>query len=212
MRIGATWAASWESFGRGQSDSGEARRRKTRSVLERVYRIGVTGGSDGYEPIDLDRAIHPRMIRWTSGWHRWRGLTSAHGCGRLPTPGYMELFQNVVHVIFYSGRADPQVTRDDLRKAGLLYVGERDPADPKASTLFADPRGLPPLLMQVGGDEVLLDDSRIFAERARAAGVDVSFKVFDGMWHVFQFHAPEVPEAQAAINDIAAFIRAQFGD
>jgi monoterpene epsilon-lactone hydrolase len=109
-------------------------------------------------------------------------------------------------------KLDPQVTREDLRKAGKLYIGDRDPADPLASTLFADARGLPPLLMQVGGDEVLLDDSRIFAERARAVGVDVTLNIYDGMWHVFQFHAPEVPEAQAAINDIAAFIRAQFGD
>ena len=109
-------------------------------------------------------------------------------------------------------KLDVQVTRQGLRDAGGLYMGERDPADPMASTLFADLTGLPPLLLQVGGDEVLLDDSRLFAERARAAGVDATLRVFDGMWHVFQFHAPEVPEAQAAMNDIAAFIRAQFGD
>jgi acetyl esterase/lipase len=109
-------------------------------------------------------------------------------------------------------KVDVQVTRAGLRSAGLAYAGTRDPADPMASALFADPRGLPPLLLQVGGNEVLLDDSRILAERARAAGVDVTFKIFDGMWHVFQFQAPEVPEAQGAMNDIAAFIRAQFGD
>jgi acetyl esterase/lipase len=109
-------------------------------------------------------------------------------------------------------KLDVQVTRQGLRDAGALYMDKRDPADPMASTLFADPAGLPPLLLQVGGDEVLLDDSRLFAERARAAGVEAIVRVFDGMWHVFQFHAPELPEAQAAMNDIAAFIRAQFGD
>lgn len=109
-------------------------------------------------------------------------------------------------------KLDVQVTRQGLRRAGELYMGGRDPADPMASTLFADPAGLPPLLLQVGGDEVLLDDSRLFAERARAAGVDATLRAFDGMWHVFQFDAPEIPEAQAAMNDIAAFIRAQFGD
>jgi monoterpene epsilon-lactone hydrolase len=107
---------------------------------------------------------------------------------------------------------DIQVTREDLQQAGRVYVGDGDPADPRASTLFADPSGLPPLLMQVGGHEALLDDSRIFAEQARAANVDVTLKVFEGMWHVFQFEAPEIPEAQAAMDDIAAFIRAQFGD
>ena len=109
-------------------------------------------------------------------------------------------------------KIDLQVTRQGLRDAGELYMGGRDPANPMASTLFADLTGLPPLLLQVGGDEVLLDDSRLFAERARAAGVEATVRVFDGMWHVFHFHAPEVPEAQAAMNDIAAFIRAQFGD
>ena len=107
---------------------------------------------------------------------------------------------------------DIQVTREDLRQAGRVYVGDGDPADPRASTLFADLSGLPPLLMQVGGHEVLLDDSRIFAERARAAGVDATLTIHDGMWHVFQFEAPEIPEAQAAMDEIAAFIRAQFGD
>jgi acetyl esterase/lipase len=109
-------------------------------------------------------------------------------------------------------KLDVQVTRQGLRDAGVLYMGRRDPADPMASTLFADLTGLPPLLLQVGGDEVLLDDSRILAERARAAGVEATLRVFDGMWHVFQFNAPELPEAQAAMNDISAFIRAQFGD
>jgi monoterpene epsilon-lactone hydrolase len=107
---------------------------------------------------------------------------------------------------------DVQVTREDLLGAGRLYIGGGDPADPRASTLFANLADLPPLLLQVGGHETLLDDTRMLAERARAAGVDVTLKVFDGMWHVFQFYAPEVPEARAAMDDIAAFIRAQFGD
>ena len=109
-------------------------------------------------------------------------------------------------------KLDPSVTRDGLRAAAKLYMGERNPADPMASPLFADPAGLPPMLLQAGGNEILLDDSRTFADRARAAGVAAITKVYDGMWHVHQFAAPEVPEAQAAINDIAAFIRAQFGD
>jgi acetyl esterase/lipase len=106
---------------------------------------------------------------------------------------------------------DIQVTREDLQRAGRVYIGDGDPTDPRASTLFADLSGLPPLLMQVGGHEVLLDDSRIFAERARAAGVDATLRIHDGMWHVFQFEAPQIPEAQTAMDEIAAFIRAQFG-
>ncbi len=94
----------------------------------------------------------------------------------------------------------------------MWYGGARGTRDPMASPLFADTKGLPPLLIHVGGDETMLDDSRIFAERAKAAGVDVTYRLYDGMWHVHQSGAPEVPESVAAYNDIAAFIRAQFGD
>ena len=107
---------------------------------------------------------------------------------------------------------DPSTTREGLRTAARLYAGDRNPADPMMSPLFADLSGLPPMFMQVGGNELLLDDSRLLAERARAAGVDATCKIYDEMWHVHQFAAPEIPEAQAAMNDIAAFIRAQFGD
>jgi monoterpene epsilon-lactone hydrolase len=107
-------------------------------------------------------------------------------------------------------KLDPIIDKEGLSEAGLWYAGQRDPRDPMASPLFADLRGLPPILVQAGGDETMLDDSRLFVERARAAGVDVSFKIFDGMWHVHHEGAPEVPESVAAYNDIAAFIRAQF--
>lgn len=109
-------------------------------------------------------------------------------------------------------KLDPLVNREVSREAGRWYAGERDPADPMLSPLFADLSGLPPLLVHVGGDEVMLDDSRLLAERARHAGVEVAFRVYEGMWHGHHHAAPEIPEAQAAMHDIAAFIRAQFGE
>ena len=108
-------------------------------------------------------------------------------------------------------KLDPIIDREGLAAAGRAYAGTRDPRDPMASPLFAELHGLPPLLIHVGGDETMLDDSRIFAEKARAAGVDVTYRLFDGMWHVHHSGAPELPEAVAGYNDIAAFIRAQFG-
>jgi acetyl esterase/lipase len=109
-------------------------------------------------------------------------------------------------------QVDPCIDRESLGRSGLRYAGQHSTRDPIASPLFADPSGLPPLLIHVGGDETMLDDSRLFAERAKAAGVEVTFTVYQGMWHVHHSAAPEVPEAMAAYNDIAAFIRAQFGD
>ena len=71
-------------------------------------------------------------------------------------------------------------------------------------------RGLPPISIHVGTHEMLLDDSRRFAEKARAQGVDVSLKVWEGMWHVF--HMFDVPEAHACVREIGAFLGARFGD
>lgn len=106
---------------------------------------------------------------------------------------------------------DPIITREGLREAGLWYAGGRDPADPMASPLFANLHGLPPMLVHAGGDEVMVDDSRIFAERAKAAGVAVTLKIFPDMWHVFHSASPEVPEAVQAMVEIGDYLRTQFG-
>jgi len=87
------------------------------------------------------------------------------------------------------------------------YTGAHDPADPLISPLFADLSGLPPLLIHVGTDEILLSDSTRLAEKARLAGVDVTIKIWKDMWHVFQVFAPYVPEAQQSIDLIGAFIK-----
>lgn len=109
----------------------------------------------------------------------------------------------------YAGNraADPSMIVERLRDAGRLYTGAGDPLDPLTSPIEGDLSGLPPLLIQVGGDEVMLDDSTVFAERARAAGVAVECEVWAGFWHVFQNHAPRVPEAVEAVARSAAFIQ-----
>ncbi len=91
------------------------------------------------------------------------------------------------------------------------YLNGTDPRHPLASPLYADLCGLPPLLIQVGTAEILLDDSRRLAERAQAAGVDVTLEVWDAMPHVFQFSAADLPEGQQAIDRIGAFVRRQLG-
>lgn len=102
--------------------------------------------------------------------------------------------------------ADPIHQRPMILALARSYLGEHDnPCHPLVSPLYADLRGLPPLLIQVGDRETVRDDSVILAERARAAGVDVDLQVWDGMIHVFQMFA-EIPEAHQAITLIAGFL------
>jgi len=90
------------------------------------------------------------------------------------------------------------------------YIHGHDPHDPLISPMHADLRGLPPLLLHVGEDEILLDDSVLLAERARAAGVDARVVVWPGMWHVFQAYYLFVAEAQESIRQIGEFILSLF--
>ncbi len=98
-----------------------------------------------------------------------------------------------------------------LEFSGPLYAGEHDLKNPLVSPLYADLHGLPPILVQVGSEEVLLDDSTRLAERAHAAGVDLTLEVWDGMVHVFQLSARFMPEARQAVKKIGKFMREQVG-
>lgn len=101
---------------------------------------------------------------------------------------------------------DPVVRPERVAEMARLYLGERDPKMPLASPLFADLGGLPPLLIHVGSEEVLLDDAVQLAAQARAAGVDAILEVWDEMVHVWHWFLPMLDEAQAAIDRIGAFV------
>jgi monoterpene epsilon-lactone hydrolase len=109
----------------------------------------------------------------------------------------------------YTSRADadPIHQRPMILALAKTYLGvDGDPRHPLASPLYADLAGLPPLLIQVGDRETVLDDSIMFADKARAAGVEAELQVWDGMIHVFQMFA-ELAEAARAIDSIAGFIQ-----
>jgi acetyl esterase/lipase len=91
------------------------------------------------------------------------------------------------------------------------YLNGADPRHPLASPVYGDLRGLPPLMIQVGDAEAFLDDSTTLAANARAAGVDVTLEVWPEMIHVFQAHAPSIPEGQEGIEHAAAFLRQHLG-
>lgn len=109
----------------------------------------------------------------------------------------------------YTSRADadPIHQRPMIVALAKNYIGEDgDPRDPLVSPLYADLTGMPPLLIQVGDRETVLDDSTMFADRARAVGIDVELQVWNGMIHVFQMFGAELPEARQAIASIANFL------
>ena len=101
---------------------------------------------------------------------------------------------------------DPICRSAKLRHMADLYLGGADPATPLASPALADFTGLPPLLVQVGDAEVLLDDAIAVEWRARAAGVDVELEIWDDMVHVFQAFVGLLPDAQRAMDRIGAHL------
>ncbi|MEH7303312.1 alpha/beta hydrolase [Neobacillus drentensis] len=103
---------------------------------------------------------------------------------------------------------DPWLSPDATRLTPALYIRDLDPRHPLVSPIYADLTGLPSLLVHVGNDEILLSDAARLVDRARAAGVEVSFKIWDDMWHVFQTFA--IPEGQQAIDEIGEFVTKHF--
>ncbi len=111
-----------------------------------------------------------------------------------------------------TGKADldPALTPAGLRLRAADYTAGRPAADPLVSPVFADLTGLPPLLIQAGSHEILLDDATRLAARAAAADVRVSLEVTPEVPHVFQAFAALLDEGAAALDSAGAFIRAHF--
>jgi len=104
---------------------------------------------------------------------------------------------------------DPWLTPESNRFLLQHYLGGQSPRHPLISPIYAILDGLPPLLIQVGSDEILLSDSLRLAGAARRAGVQVTLRQWSGMWHVFHLMAPALPEAEEAIREIGTFVQQQ---
>jgi acetyl esterase/lipase len=102
--------------------------------------------------------------------------------------------------------ADPYFTRTQVEGLVRAYLGDADPKNPLASPLYGNLAGLPPIRIHVGEDEVLLDDSRRYFERAVAAGVDAQLDVWKGMPHGFASGVGKLAAADQALDAIAAFL------
>ncbi|MET7451616.1 alpha/beta hydrolase [Streptomyces sp. NPDC005574] len=105
---------------------------------------------------------------------------------------------------------DPALTPEALRVRARDYLGRTPGTEPLASPLFADLTGLPPLLIQAGSHEILLDDAARLASRAADHDVQVELQVWPQVPHVFQAFAAMLDEADAALRSAAAFVRAQW--
>ncbi|XKK63866.1 alpha/beta hydrolase [Streptomyces sp. ARC32] len=143
-------------------------------------------------------------------------LLAAREAG-LPQPAAAVLFSPWADLTLAGGSirskegADPLFTEADVRAYADLYIGAGDRAAPLASPVFADLAGLPPLLVQAGANEILLDDAVRLAGRAGAADVEVTLEVGPGLPHVYPLHYGRLDEADAALDRAARFLTARIG-
>jgi len=134
-----------------------------------------------------------------------------------PLPGAMVLLSPLLDL---SAQGDSMLTRvgqdpwfspDVVLQVARHYRGDADPMNPLVSPVFADASGLPPTLIQVGNDEILLSDSERFAENMRASGGQVDIDVWPGMWHVWQMFIGLMPESRRAVERLGRFIGESTG-
>jgi acetyl esterase/lipase len=160
--------------------------------------IGMVGDSCGVallfgllQRVRDEDMPQPAAVMSMSGWIDMDATGASYVSNRLKD-------------VFFSAETTSWLARNILGEGG-------DRRDPYASPLYANMKGFPPLFMQAGADEVLLDDSRVFAERAKKAGVEARLDVFPEMLHSFQMMAGRAPEADDAIGRFAEWIRPKLG-
>jgi len=108
--------------------------------------------------------------------------------------------------------AEVLLRADELQEWAGFYAAGHDRSHPLISPVYADFSGLPRLFIQVGSDEVLLDDARRLAEKAKSDGVDVALNIWPGMWHVWHSLGAFMPESRQAFQEISAFIQQVSGE
>ncbi len=191
-----------------------------RLAPEHPFPAAVEDSATAYRWL-LDSGIDPARIA-IAGDSAGGGLAIATTItsrdARLPLPGavacispWVDLALDGASMATVAG-ADPIVSREMLHGWVELYLGDRDARTPLASPLYASLEGLPPLLIQVGSSEVLLDDATRLAERASAAGVKTTLEVWPEMIHVWHTFAAILPEGRRAIARIGEFVRTHLGD
>jgi monoterpene epsilon-lactone hydrolase len=160
----------------------------------------------GYKPVDI------LMSGDSAGGGLCLAVVQALRAAGEPLPAALLVMSPWTDLTFqgqsHASRAKAEVIlkTDLLREWAAFYFGKENPANPLISPVYADFHGFPPLLIQVGSQEILLDDARMLAERANAHGVSVTLKVWDGMWHVWQALGDLIPETRQAFEEVGRFL------
>jgi len=182
---------------------------------ERPFPQGLHDAVAAYDSL-LSSGVDPRRIALggdsAGGGLAVSTLLALRDSGR-PLPGAVVLLSPWIDLTgsgasMLAPGADAVIgTRDEMLAVAALYLNGADPRTPETSPLHADLSGLPPVAIQVGTAEKLLDDSVRLAERIRAASGHVELETFADLIHVFQAFAPHVPEGVEAIDKLGAFLR-----
>ena len=186
-----------------------------RLAPENPYPAALQDALAGYRWL-LDSGIRPEAIAMggdsAGGGLTLQTLLTLRDAGE-PLPAACVLLSPLSDWLNFDGdsyatreSADPWLSESLCRLVAAYYVADADRDDPLLSPVRADLSELPPMLIQVGDDEVLLDDATRLAYRARRAGGDVTLSVWPHLWHVFQGSAHALPEARQAIEAIGAFL------
>lgn len=166
-----------------------------------------------------ERAISPRrlvLIGDSAGGGLALSLALALRDRRLPLPSALVLFSPWADLSATGKSLDENSDKcamfagETIRRAARFYCGNRDPHDPLLSPVYGDYEHICPMLVHASADEVLRDDSVRVVERARAAGVDVTFRLWRRVPHVWQFFSAVLPEARESLDDVVRFVREQL--
>lgn len=128
----------------------------------------------------------------------------------LPLPSslmVMSPWTDLSNAHLYSPECEPVLQRRWIDKSARLYCGSEPVSNPYISPVFGDLSGLPPLLIQVGSQEILLNDAERLANVAKRDSVDTRLEIYNSLWHVFQVHAGQLDRATDALATAGEFIR-----
>ena len=139
---------------------------------------------------------------------RDKGLPAPAGC--MPMSPYYDMEFTGESMVSNAGN-DVLVSKEIASNMASTFLGGASPKDPLANPFYADLKGLPPMYIQVGGHEALLDDSVRFEKKAKAEGVEIKLDIYPEMQHVFQFMVGFAPEANDAVQKMAQWVRPKLG-